>query len=374
MFLLLLLCILLAWFLSQKLYARYWCNGLSVEIEFQERFLYEGDTSAMKEIVVNDKFLPLPALEIRFSSNRDLEFLSEASANTSSTDRSYKRDVFSFLFHQRIERTLPFIAHKRGFYEIFDVSITGYDFFFRSGHYAETHQDTVLYVYPRQVDTYRIALLCQAVSGMLLSRSRLYPDPFEFSGIREYRREDPMNHINWKASARTGNLMVNQFDSTTSISLSILFDIEDRLILKYEELVEETIRIVSSLCGRLVKDRMSFHVAGNGLDPVTETPFSMYIKAGGGKIQELNQKLACIDIAQTVYSAIELLEKEAGLRRTDHTYIFISKNREDDLRGAMRALTGAGNQILWVLPIKAADASSLDFSPIPHVTMLPWEI
>ena len=51
MFLLLLLCILLAWFLSQKLYARYWCNGLSVEIEFQERFLYEGDTSAMKEIV-----------------------------------------------------------------------------------------------------------------------------------------------------------------------------------------------------------------------------------------------------------------------------------------------------------------------------------
>ena len=234
MFLLLLLCILLAWFLSQKLYARYWCNGLSVEIEFQERFLYEGDTSAMKEIVVNDKFLPLPALEIRFSSNRNLEFLSEASANTNSTDRSYKRDVFSFLFHQRIERTLPFIAHKRGFYEIFDVSITGYDFFFRSGHYAETHQDTVLYVYPRQVDTYRIALLCQAVSGMLLSRSRLYPDPFEFSGIREYRREDPMNHINWKASARTGNLMVNQFDSTTSISLSILFDIEDRLILKYE--------------------------------------------------------------------------------------------------------------------------------------------
>ena len=89
MFLLLLLCILLAWFLSQKLYARYWCNGLSVEIEFQERFLYEGDTSAMKEIVVNDKLLPLPALEIRFSSNRNLEFLSEASANTNSTDRSF---------------------------------------------------------------------------------------------------------------------------------------------------------------------------------------------------------------------------------------------------------------------------------------------
>ena len=374
MFLLLLLCILLAWFLSQKLYARYWHRGLSVEIDFQERFIYEGDTSAMKETVVNDKLLPLPALEIRFSSNRNLEFLSEASANTSSTDRSYKRDVFSFLFHQSIERTLPFVAHKRGFYEIFDVSITGYDFFFQSGHYAETHQDTVLYVYPRQVDTCRITLLCQAISGMLLSRSRLYPDPFEFCGIREYRREDPMNHINWKASARTGNLMVNQFDSTTSISLSILFDIEDKLILKYEELVEETIRIVSSLCGRLIKDRMSFHAAGNGLDAVTGMPFSMYLKAGGGKIAELNQKLACMDSSRTAYSGVELLQKEAGLRRTDHTYIFVSKNREDDLREAMRALTGCGNQLLWVLPIRAAEASSLKPCAIPHVTILPWEI
>lgn len=374
MFLLLLLGVLLAWYLSRKVYARYWHRGLSVDIYFQERFIYEGDASTMKEVVVNDKLLPLPALEIRFSSNRSLEFLNDASANTSSTDRSYKRDVFSFLFHQRIERTLPFTAHKRGFYQIYDVSLTGYDFFFHSGYYADLHPDTVLYVYPKQVDTRRIAMLCQAISGALLSRSRLYPDPFEFSGIREYRKEDPMNHINWKASARTGSLMVNQFDSTTSISLSILFDMEDRLILKYEDLVEETIRIVSSLAGRLVKDRMSFHVVSNGFDAATDAPFSMYLKSGGGKIAELNQKLACMDSSRVACSAAELLQKEAELKRTDHTYIFISKNREDDLTNAMQALIGTGNQILWVLPVRPADVPSLDIPARPHVTVIPWEI
>ena len=373
MFLLLLLGVLLAWFLSRKLYAKYWHKGLSVDIYFQERFIYEGDASTMKEIVVNDKLLPLPALEIRFSSNRNLEFLNDASANTSSTDRSYKRDVFSFLFHQRIERTLPFTAHKRGFYQIYDVSLTGYDFFFHSGYYADVKQDTVLYVYPKQVDTHRIALICQAISGMLISRSRLYPDPFEFSGIREYRKEDPMNHINWKASARTGSLMVNQFDSTTSISLSVLFDMEDRLILKYEDLVEETIRIASSLAGRLIRDRMSFHVVSNGIDAGTGLPFSMYLKSGGGKIAELNQKLACMDSSQVAYSTAELLQKEASLKRTDHTYVFISKNREDNLAEALHALVGMGNQVLWVLPIQAADVPSLELPVMPHVTVIPWE-
>lgn len=374
MFLLLLSGVLLAWLLGRKLYSRYWYRGLSVDIFFQERFIYEGDTSTMKEIVVNDKLLPLPALEIRFSSNRNLEFLNDASANTSSTDRSYKRDVFSFLFHQRIERTLSFTAHRRGYYQIYDVSLTGYDFFFKSGYYADLHPDTILYVYPRQVDTHRIALLCQAISGALISRSRLYPDPFEFSGIREYRKEDPMNHINWKASARTGNLMVNQFDSTTSISLSVLFDMEDRLILKYEDLVEETIRITSSLAGRLIRDRMSFHVVSNGFDAATDSPFSMYLKAGGGKIAQLNQKLACMDSSQVAYSTAELLQREAALNRTEHTYVFISKNREDDLAEAFQALAGTSNHILWVLPIRTADVPSLEPPPLPHVTLFPWEI
>lgn len=253
MLLLLLLGILLAWLASRILYRKYWNRGLSVQIEFTRRCIYEGERSSMRETIINDKLLPLPALEVRFSASRNLEFLNEARANTSATDNCYKRDVFSFLFHQKIERTLPFTARKRGLYQIYEVTGIGYDFFFRSGYYVELPQQTFLYVYPRQVDTRRIDVLCRAISGTVLSRRRLLPDPFEFSGIREYRRQDPVNHINWKASARTGKLMTNQFDSTTNTSLTLIFDMEDNLILKYEDLVEETLRIVSSLSARLAR-------------------------------------------------------------------------------------------------------------------------
>ena len=247
MLFLLLLGVLLAWLASRILYRKYWNRGLSIQIEFTQRCIYEGERSSMKETITNDKLLPLPALEVRFSASRNLEFLNEARANTSATDNCYKRDVFSFLFHQKIERTLPFTARKRGLYQIYEVAGIGYDFFFRSGYYVELPQQTFLYVYPRQVDTRRIDVLCRAISGTVLSRRRLLPDPFEFSGIREYQRQDPVNHINWKASARTGKLMTNQFDSTTNTSLTLIFDMEDKLILKYEDLVEETLRIVEEI-------------------------------------------------------------------------------------------------------------------------------
>lgn len=126
-----------------------------------------------------------------------------------------------------------------------------------------------MYVYPRQVDTARIQMICRAVSGMVLSRNRLYEDPFEFSGIRDYRKEDPMNRINWKSSARMGDLMVNQFDATTSVEVTVLLDIEDANILREEAQVEESIRITSSLAARMVKNKMNLWVKSNAKDEET---------------------------------------------------------------------------------------------------------
>lgn len=372
MFFLLLLGILLAWLSSRILYKKYWDRGLSVQINFTEKCIYEGEHSVMKEVVINDKLLPLPALEVRFSSNRHLEFLKEANVNTSSTDNCYKRDAFSFLFHQKIERSLPFTAGKRGLYQIYEVTCIGYDFFFRSGYYRDIPQQTLLYVYPRQVDTRRIALLCTAISGAVLSKSRLFPDPFEFSGIREYRREDPVNHINWKASARTGELMTNQFDSTTSISLTLIFDLQDRMILKYEDLVEETIRITSSLSDRLMKSHMSFHIESNAAD--SQTYFSMTMDADSKGMDVLNQKLACMDSSDIAMEIEALLREEAARKKSGHTYVFISKNMENTLIQRLRYLAAANNEILWVLPIRPADVSSLTPFTEPGITRIPWEI
>lgn len=342
MLILFLLCIGAAWLLQSVLYQKCWHKNLKVEIAFTDSYVYEGDDSCLKETITNGKNLPLPALEVRLSMSRNLKFSGEAKENSNVTDLTYKRDVFSFFGHQKVIRRLPFACARRGYYEITNSELVGYDLFYTRGYYREQAQKTAMYVYPRQIDVRRINLICQALTGTMLSQSRLNPDPFEFSGIREYYPTDPMNHINWKASARSGSLMVNQYDSTTSVQVTVVLDVEDSNILKYEELTEESIRILSSLASRLVKKGMELDLISNG-------ELSMHIKSGG-QVQELNRRLARLSLQDRKEKIAGVLEEEASRKRSGRIYVLISKNLNAGTEQALRTLSAGGNGILWILP------------------------
>ena len=64
--------------LQVVLYDRLWGKGLEVKTSFQEEYATEDDTAALTEVVVNDKFLPLPVVEIDFHMGKGLRFTDEA--------------------------------------------------------------------------------------------------------------------------------------------------------------------------------------------------------------------------------------------------------------------------------------------------------
>ncbi|MCM1136817.1 MAG: hypothetical protein NC400_14735, partial [Clostridium sp.] len=101
---------------------------------------------------------------------------------------------------------------------------------------------------------------------------------------------------------------------------------------------------------------------------------SMTLDGNNQDMERLNQKLACIDSADTSLEMTALLNEEASLKKSGHTYVFISKNREENLIQSLRALAGTGNTLLWVLPIRAADSPSLLPFRDLHVTRILWEI
>ena len=92
--------------LQVVLYDRLWGKGLEVKTSFQEEYATEDDTAALTEVVVNDKFLPLPVVEIDFHMGKGLRFTDEA--NTAVSDYTYRRDVFALGPRQKITRTLEF--------------------------------------------------------------------------------------------------------------------------------------------------------------------------------------------------------------------------------------------------------------------------
>lgn len=382
----LLISILILWVLQNRLFQKYWSKGLSVSLHFQDSYIFEEDVSALKEVVTNDKLLPLAAVSVRISMDKSLSFLDDAAENSDVSDQTYKRDIFSFLFRQRITRTLPFLGKKRGFYRIDGADITAYDFFLQQGYYKGFPQQTQMFVYPKPVDTSRIRLISQVVSGSVLSKNRLYPDPFEFSGIREYRREDPLSHINWKASARTGELMVNRHDSTTDFSVTIFLDMEDPYILKYEALTEESVRIAASLAACLVNSRMSVRMVSNAVDVLSQEPgfckdrrqftasdaLDVFLPAGAGKLSGLYRRLACVDASCLACPMTELLTRRELSSAAGETYLVISKNSPPELVEALHRLTKSQNEVLWIMPVFSHDAKQ-HFND-PQLRIMHWEV
>jgi uncharacterized protein (DUF58 family) len=73
-----------------------------------------------------------------------------------------------------------------------------------------------------------------------------------------------MKTINWKASAKTGSLMVNTFDSVQSQKAMIFLDVEDGGILKQEDLVEESISIAATIIRKLSRQSTEVGFIYNG--------------------------------------------------------------------------------------------------------------
>ena len=112
---------LLARFLAEKYYEKNWNKRLKVVIRFQTEPVFQGEEGFLTETIENDKRLFLPALQAGFAVSRNLSFGQEE--NTSVSDQSYKRDIFSVMGRQRIIRQVPFEAVKRGYYEIRKVDL-----------------------------------------------------------------------------------------------------------------------------------------------------------------------------------------------------------------------------------------------------------
>lgn len=202
-FLLLLGAVLLQ-FLAEWFYRKNWDRHLEVNVKFQEQPVHEGEKAYLTETIENRKWLLLPMLQAAFRVHRNLFF--EEEENTSISDYTYKRDIFSVLFYQKIEREITFLARKRGYYEIEQAEILTRGLLMNREMYRTMPLSTHLYVYPRTIPVSRMEIPFKKLMGQVLVRQRMYEDPFSFRGLREYQPGDPMNKNNMHNSSRLPNI------------------------------------------------------------------------------------------------------------------------------------------------------------------------
>lgn len=350
------LCIILGAFLlvilQEKLYAGWWDKNLSVSLRFSEESAVEGERCVLCEQVENAKLLPLPAMKVKFQVSRHLQF-EEADNGSSVTDQYYRNDVLSVRPYMRHVRKLPFLCKKRGFYVINGLDLVAGDLFLSQELVKSFSSDTQLYVYPRPFHGPEFEQTMQKLSGEVLCKRHVLEDPFEYRGIREYSQWDTMRDINWKATARTGELKVNMKNYTAQKAVRIFLNLEDGAIWKQEDLLEISIRMAAGAVEQFLSLGIRTALYTNGPDILTGKPVVLEASSGAGHMESVNRGLARVDLSKGAAPFVKQLG-EMVLEKRDSAgeifTIFISVDDQDDFQQLLCECEHERMDYVWICP------------------------
>lgn len=132
----------------------------------------------------------------------------------------------------------------------------------REMRWADVH---TLYVHPRTVSIPSTSV--GVVKDMEGSATRiLTSEDISFHAVREYARGDAQRHVHWKSTAKTGTLMVRQFDETRRSTISVVLDLAADSYAAADEF-EMAVSAAASLGVRAIRDGRDVEMVVSGHVP-----------------------------------------------------------------------------------------------------------
>jgi len=135
--------------------------------------------------------------------------------------------------------------------------------------------------------------------NMALSNRRLLQDPFSFAGVRDYRPGDAFRSINYKATAKTGALKVNERDYFSGRNFMVYIDFHAQGEEGYEEMMEKSLSHAADMVWKSVKDGYNVGFAANCKRLLGRENHVRYpLRRGEEHYKEMLQEMATIRISE----------------------------------------------------------------------------
>ena len=112
----------------------------------------------------------------------------------------------------------------RGCYPIGPMMIESGDLFGLHRQFRTAGEPHIVTVLPKVVPLPGWDLSSRKPLGRMRLAHRLFEDPIQVSGIRDYQPGDAMSRIHWRATARTGHLQTKTYDPSCVAGAAILLD------------------------------------------------------------------------------------------------------------------------------------------------------
>ncbi|WP_308530569.1 DUF58 domain-containing protein [uncultured Paenibacillus sp.] len=328
-------------------------KGIRYRRYFSERAVFEGDTVEMVEVIANAKLLPLPWLRLESSIAAGLTFGRQSNLNIHAGEIYQNHSSLFYLrSYRQITRRHQVVCSRRGQYRLESATMTTGDPLGLNAEVKRFPLDLELLVYPRILELQELPLPNHSWLGELPVRRWIVEDPFLTAGIREYRPGDPLGNINWKATARTGELQVHKRDYTADHRLMICLNLETsdsmwRTVIEPER-IELGIRYAATVAEHALRSGLAAGFACNArLADGPREPIRIEPHASSDQLTLLLESLARMVLDRTA-TMIRMLEIELEAGATDTDYLIISCHQGEKLAETAELLRQNGNGVEWM--------------------------
>lgn len=210
--------------LLPELWYRFAFRRLSVSHQVSQQHARFGEHLTFSLTIENQKWLPLPWLEIEEELPEAAEFLTEQVSPTYKPERNALVNACSLWAFQRVTRRYHLRCLQRGRHVFGPAIVRSTDPFGWLLHEERVEARHTLLVTPLLAPLPAFGLPARYPFGGQATPQRLLEDPLRIAGIRPYQWGDEPRRINWKATARTGMFQSKVYEPGDQHRLLLLLD------------------------------------------------------------------------------------------------------------------------------------------------------
>lgn len=211
---------LLGIMLVSRWLSRVWANKLTAHRQCDRLTARVGETVPVAVTIENTGWLPIPWVLLEDLLARHALLHEPPSLGV--TGQRMQLAMFWPRGKKRLEFTLK--CNRRGYYQIGPLVLETGDLFGLHRRFRVAADPHFLLVYPQVVPLSGYDVASKRPIGEVRMSYRLYEDPTRIAGVREYEAGDPLNRVNWRATARTGILHSKVYEPSTVAGATILLD------------------------------------------------------------------------------------------------------------------------------------------------------
>ena len=250
-----------------RIWSHFALARVSHEQQLSHEHVFYGETVAVDVTVSNRKMLPLPVVQMTLEAPEELPV--QRGSVTPAAGNPFRINLTSILsvgWYRRITRRYLLHCSKRGTYTFGPSSLSVRDPFGFTSKDTDFDERSHLVVYPRIVPLRALGLPSTEILGERRVRRQIFEDPLRIVTSREYVAGDPLNRINWRATARKGGLQTRVLESTSTPNVAVFLDVntmESRFQAPSEPLLEAAVSVAASIASHAITARYEVGVYVN---------------------------------------------------------------------------------------------------------------